>query len=252
VRIAVCDDDVFMREMVESLVRTTGHEVMGIADTTPSAVGLIEAGRPDAVVVDPSMGINTDFDVIEAAISVGARAIVFSQQADVRLLGEYAVAPAVVFKPDLEGLEQVLVRLGRDHSGSGVHEQDRRRRPAVVPDGPEPAGTSDAQAFFEAVNGARAGDALVGLDVPTGAETAADEVGHQLRGSDRVLLMPPRAVRVFLPGGGEEGVASVLARIRQLRLDESDWQVASVVVRDGEHGADAFNRLKNAGDLHPL
>ena len=34
-QIVVCDDDVFMREMVESLVRTTGHEVLGIADTTP-------------------------------------------------------------------------------------------------------------------------------------------------------------------------------------------------------------------------
>ena len=31
--IVVCDEDSFMREMVESLVRTTGHHVLGIADT---------------------------------------------------------------------------------------------------------------------------------------------------------------------------------------------------------------------------
>ena len=59
-------------------------------------------------------------------------------------------------------------------------------------------------------------------------------------------------MRVFLPGGGEEGVASVLARIRELHVVTSDCQVASVIVRDGEHGADAFDRLKNEGDLHPL
>jgi CheY-like chemotaxis protein len=252
VRIAVCDDEVFMREMVEALVRTTGHEVMGIADTTPAAVGLIEAGRPDAVVVDPSMGVNTDFDVIEAAIAVRARAIVFSHHADAELLSQYSVPPAVVAKPDLDALEQVLLRLGRDDAGGGgVAEQDRRRRPAVVPEGPEPSGPSDAQAFFEAVNGARAGDALVGLDVPAGPEGAADEVGRQLRDTDRLLVVPPRAVRVFLPGGGEEGVASVLSRFRELRVAES-WQVTSVIVREGEHGADAFDRLKHEGELHPL
>ncbi len=113
-QIVVCDDDVFLREMVESLVRTTGHEVLGIADTTAAAVGLIEAGRPDAVVLDLSLGYNTDFDIIDAAISVGARPIVFTQNADAELLGQYPVTPAVVEKPDLESLEQVLVRLGRD------------------------------------------------------------------------------------------------------------------------------------------
>ena len=64
--------------------------------------------------LDLSLGYNTDFDIIEAAISVGARAIVFTQNADAEILGKYSVAPAVVIKPDLEALEQVLRRLGRD------------------------------------------------------------------------------------------------------------------------------------------
>jgi CheY-like chemotaxis protein len=252
VQIVVCDDDAFMRELVESLVRTTGHEVLGLADTTAAAVGLIETGRPDAVVLDLSLGYNTDFDIIDAAISVGARAIVFTQNADAQLLGEYPVAPAVVIKPDLEALEHLLRRLGRDGSGGDVREQDRRRHPAVVPEGPAPTGPSDAQAFFEAVNGARAGDALVALDVAVGAEAVADEVSQQLRDTDRVLLMPPRGLRAFLSGGGEEGVQSALARIAEIHVLTSDCQVAAVIVRDGEHGADAFDRLKNEGELHPL
>ena len=125
-------------------------------------------------------------------------------------------------------------------------------RPARTVEGPAPTGVSDAQAFFVAVNGAIEGDALVSLDVPMGAEAAADEVGRRLRDNDRVLVMPPRAVRVFLPGGGDEGLQSVLARIRSIPAITSDCQVASVMVRDGEHGADAFERLKNEGELHPL
>jgi CheY-like chemotaxis protein len=245
VKIVVCDDDHFMLETVESLVRSTGHDVLGIADTTPAAVDLIETGRPDAVVLDLSLGFNTDFDIIEAAISVGARAIVFTQNADAEILGRYSVAPAVVAKPEIGALEQVFRRLGRD-AGGHVTEQDRRRRPVVVPEGPRSTGPDDAQAFFEAVNGARADDTLLTVEVPLGAESIAAEVGRQLRDTDRVLLMLPGAVRLFLPGGGEAAVASVLARIRNLRDDTSEWQAASVVVAEGEHGAAAFERMKDA------
>lgn len=251
-RIVVCDDDGFMREMVESLVAATGHEVVGVADTTAAAVGLIQAGRPDAVVLDLSLGFNTDFDIIDAAIAVGARAIVFTQNADAEILGQYPVAPAVVAKPDLEALEQVLVRLDRPEPEAEVVEQDRRRRPVRAAEGSPPTGLSDAQAFFEAVNGAQPDDALVSLDVPAGAEAVADEIGRRLRDTDRVLLMLPRAVRVFLPAGGDEGIRSVLGRIREVPAVSGACRAASVIVGSDEHGADAFDRLKRTSELHPL
>jgi chemotaxis response regulator CheB len=249
--IVVCDDDSFMREMVESLVRTTGHHVLGIADTSAAAVGLIETGRPDAVVLDLSLGYNTDFDVLGAAISAEAQAIVFTGNADAEMLAEYPVAPVVVIKPDLRALEQALLRLDRD-ADAHVVEKDRRVRPVRAAEGPVPTGVSDAQAFFEAVNAAQVGDALVGLDVPIGAEAVAAEVGRLLRDTDRVLLILPRAVRVLLPGGGAEGVASVLDRIREAPVATNECQVASVIVQPGEEGAGAFDRLKNEGELHPL
>jgi len=250
-QIVLCDNDVFMREMVESVVRTTGHEILGIADTTHDAVGLIEAGHPQAVVVDLSVGYNTDFDVIAAANAVGARAIVFTHNADAELLAQYEIAPAVIPKPDLVALEDLLRRLGLDEQQHAV-EQDRRARPARAAEGPAPTGVTDAQAFFEAVNGAQGGDALVSIEVPLGAEAVADEVGRRLRDGDRVLNMPPQAVRIFLPGGGDQGLASVLERIRGIHVVTSDCLVVSVIVRDGEHGADAFERLKNEGEPHPL
>jgi CheY-like chemotaxis protein len=251
-RIVVCDDDALMREMVESLIAATGHEVVGVADDTASAVGLVRAAKPDAVVLDLSLGFNTDFDIIDAAIASGARPIVFTRNADAEILGQYPVVPSVVPKPDLGALEQVLLRLERDDRDEEVSDQDRRTRPVRVAQGPPPTGPSDAAAFFEAINAAEEGDALVSLDVPAGAESVATAVGHHLRATDRVLLMLPRAVRVFLPGGGDEGVASVLARIRELPVVTSDCQAASVVLRAGETGADAFDRLKREGELHPL
>jgi hypothetical protein len=157
-----------------------------------------------------------------------------------------------VAKPDLEALEQVLLRLERTADAPQVIDEERRVRPARAAQGPVPTGTSDAAAFFEAINGAQEGDGLVGLDVPVGAEDVATDVGHHLRDTDRVLLMLPRAVRVLLPGGGTVGIAAVLARIRELPSVTSECQAASVVVRAGEAGADAFDRLKREGELHPL
>jgi hypothetical protein len=141
--------------------------------------------------------------------------------------------------------------LDRDERGAVVA-KDRRTRPVRAADGPVPTGVSDAQSFFEALNGAQEGDALVALEVPSGAESAAEEVAGRLRDTDRLLVVLPRAVRVFLPGGGEDGVASVMERIRAGKFTGGDCQVASVIVRPGELGADAFDRLKNEGSLHPL
>ena len=250
-RIVVCDADPFMREMVESLVRTTGHEVVGIADTTAASVGLIQAGRPEAVVLDLSLGYNTDFDIIDAAISVGARPIVFTHNADAEILGSYPVAPTVVVKPDLDALGQVLVRLEREAPDAAVSEHDRRARPARAVEGPDPTGLGDAQAFFVAINAAEPGDALLGLEVGPDAEAVAEEVRRHLRQHDRLLLMLPHALRIFLPGAGEEGVRSVLGRIGAVRAGEGAGHATFVVVRDGEHGADAFDRLKRAGRSAP-
>ena len=235
-----------MREHVEAVVTRTGHELVGIADTTVAAVGLIEAARPDVVVLDLSLGYNTDFDMIGAAVAIGARAIVFSHTADAETLRQYSVAPLVVPKPDLTLLEQVLARLERDEGGTAL-EQDRRRRPSRAASGPVPTGVGDAQAFFEAISDAQPGDAMVSIEVAFGAEAVATAVAGLLRGTDRVLAFPA-AVRVYLPGGESEGVRSLLERLTEATAIPSDSVVASIVVRADELGADAFARLKREGD----
>ncbi|MGK2947245.1 MAG: hypothetical protein ACSLFP_01605 [Acidimicrobiales bacterium] len=248
-RIVVCDEDLLMTELIESLVARTGHEVVGVAADTASAVHLIEAARPEAVILDLSLGYNTDFDVIASAQGVGARAIVFSRNAESDRLSHYAVAPAIVPKPDLTALEHLLGRLEIDEQHNAV-EHERRTRPTRAASGPEPMGISDTQAFFEAVNGARAGDALVSVD-GEGTGSLAEVVLELLRSSDRLLAFPG-GVRCYLPGGGDEAIPSLLGRIAEVAALPPGAKATAVVVADGEDGADAFDRLRHHGDEIPL
>ena len=250
-RVAVCDNDSFMLEMIESIINSSGHELIGEATDIAAAVGLLEAARADVALIDIAMMVNADFDLVTIATEAGARVIVFSQQADVDRLATYPTPPVIVFKPDFRELEAALARVTEtvpDDPG----QTDRRQRPARAAEGPVPTSVSDAQAFFEAVNHARAGDALVAFDVPEGAEAVADDVFHRLRDTDRVLLVLPRAVRCYLPDGGEEGIRSVLARVATVSSVGDDCTVTSVIVAEGEEGSDSFDRLKREAQPRPL
>jgi hypothetical protein len=251
VRVAVCDSDSFMQEMAESIATSAGHEVVGVATDIAGAVGLLEAARPDVAVIDIAMMVNSDFDLITIATGVGARVVVFSQQADVDSLHGYGAHLEIVFKPDLRELEALLGRIG-DVQPSGPNQAERRRRPTRSAEGPKPTSVADAQAFFEALNNAEAGDALVGFDVPVGVEAVAEDARRRLRDTDRVLLVAPRGVRCYLPGGGEEGIRSLISRVADTPAGEEGGTVTSVIVREGEHGADAFDRLKRDGQPRPF
>jgi CheY-like chemotaxis protein len=250
-RVVLCDEDALMRDVVEASITTAGHEVVGIADTTATAVHLIEAAHPDIVVLDLSLGWNTDFDIIESAIAAGARVVVFSRHADAERLAQYEVAPTVVPKPDVYALEQVLSRFEPSDEGGGAVAEDRRRRPVRAAVGPTPTGVSDAQAFFEAVNGAEPGDAMISIEGSIDAETVAAGIVPLLRTTDRLLAFPS-ALRFFLAGGGEDGVRSLLGRIADTGTIPPSSAVSSVVVREGEAGADGFDRLKHKADPQQL
>ena len=249
-RVVLCDEDAILREMVEGLIARVGHELVGIADTTAHAVGLIQAGRPDAVVFDMSLGYNTDFDVIQTSIDVGAKVVVFSHNADDGILSRYETRPTVVHKPDVEQLEQVLRRLDVDDQRRVV-EEDRRAKPARDVAAPVPTGVVDAAAFYEAMNQAIEGDAMVSVEAPEDGSTVAERVLGVMRTSDR-LLASTTAVRVFLLGGGAEGIDSFVRRLADHGVLPEGAVVKSIIVAPGEAPMDAFDRLKTAGDPHPL
>lgn len=249
-RFVLCDDDRLFTSMVEAMLADVGHEVVGVATTTASSVSLVESARPDVVIVDLSLGFNTDFDVVASATGLGAAVVIFSYNADEALVARYPVRPVVVFKPDLPELEQVVRRLERSPQ-RGVIQHDRRARPGRVAAGSPPADVADARAFYEAVNEATTGDALISIDLPEDdgdgarAREAATRVRDVLRESDR-LVASSSSVRIFLPGADQTGVQSFLARLDQVGGLPDGAMVRSIVVAPEEPPSVAFDRLKQA------
>jgi hypothetical protein len=246
----LCDDDAMMRSMVESVVTRQGHDVIGIAETTMDGASLVATARPDVVVVDPSIGVNTDFDVLAAAESSGSRVIVFSFSAGGLLYDQYAERPLVVVKPDLAELERVIERLELASAPAGGVTHDRRLRPGRAASGPTPAGVGDAGAFYEALNNAVEGDTLLSIEFSASGSVDWEDVGNRvalaIRGTDR-LLASPTSVRVYLAGGSTDGAASLVDRLRRDVAVPTEWTIKSVIVGPGEAPADAFDRLKRAG-----
>jgi CheY-like chemotaxis protein len=250
VRIVLADDDACMRDLVEAVVTSQGHTVAGAADSAVAGVRLIETSRPDVLILDLSVSANSDYDIIAAANEIGAHVIVFSHHTDTDLRARYGVAPTVVAKPDLTALEHVLVGLERGGEDGPV-EEDRRHRPTHAASGPIPTGIGDAQAFFEAINGARPGDVIVSVDLSGDTTTLANDVARLMRGTDRLLAFP-HTVRFYLPGGGQESIRSLLRRASVAGAIPPGCRAESVVVGEDEHGADAFERLKQGGEEQPL
>jgi chemotaxis response regulator CheB len=252
-KFVLCDNDEMLCSMIDATIAAHGHEVVGIADTTTAGVGLVQHGKPDVVVVDPSVGCNTDFDVIDTAMAVGAKVIVFSRSGDAPASGRYAPEPLFVVKPDLWALEQAIGRLSAEPA-QAVSDADRRHRPTRAPRGPLPTGPRDAAAFYAALNDAIEGDAFVAIasfsggtaiDLPALAALVSDHI----RGTDLVLmLITASSLLVLLLGGGEEGADSLFQRVHKDSHVPTDVEFRSVVVAPGESPTDAFDRLKRGGD----
>lgn len=247
-RFVLCDDDQLFASMIEAMLDDLGHQVVGVATTSAASVALVETARPDVVIADLSLGFNTDFDVVEAAMAIGAAAVIFSYHADEAILSHYPVRPLIVFKPDLPELEQVVRRLERSPQ-RGVVEHERRTRPTRVAAGSPPTDIADARAFYEAMNEAVGGDALISIDLPEefgdSARDAATRVRDVLRDTDR-LVASASSVRIFLPGADQTGIQSFLARLDDVGGLPEGATVRSIVVHPEELPSAAFDRLKQA------
>lgn len=251
-RFALCDDDQLYARMIDLMLSDLGHEVVGVATATHEAVALVEAGRPDVVIIDPSMGFNTDFDVIAATRAVGARTIVFSQTAYESVLSQYEGRLTVVFKPDLTELERVVRELGIERGEALSIASERRHRPTHAAQGRVPTGVGDAQAFYEALNEAAAGDVLMSLELPAedpalrDTSTLAARVRQIIRDTDR-LLASAWSVRIFLPGADEIGGTSLVTRLEAGHAIPDGAVVRSIIVGADESATEAFDRLKAMG-----
>jgi len=246
VRFVLCDGDQLFTTMIEAILMDLGHEVVGVGTNTAESVALVRTSHPDVVIVDLALGFSTDFDIVDAAVSTSAATIVFSHAADEAVLARYPVRPRVVAKPDLTELQRAINLLDLDHQRE-VAGRDRRERPARRAVGRPPTNVGDAQAFYESLNGAEAGDVLVSIEVPTEepvAPTVVERVQAMMRDTDR-LLASPTTVRVYLPAGDDVGARSFRSRLQRAGTLPDGVAVRVVVLVPDETPAEAFDRLKS-------
>lgn len=243
VRVAICDDEQALVALVEELVLARGHEVLGIADNTVDAVHLVEHGHPDLLIVDPSVGCSSDFDVIETACTVGATTIAFTRNADIITVKPYAMTPIVIPKPDLVALDDTIGRTVVVEDDAAI--ADRRQRPAREAAGEPPTGPHDAAAFYGALTDAITGDGMLAIIDEAPDADVATRLMKLVRHGDRVAITG-WAIVALLPAGGDDAIAALTDRMRGAGLVGDRERIASAVVADGESGPEAFARMRAA------
>jgi CheY-like chemotaxis protein len=237
-RFVICDDDEIVTQVLDAALSIDGHEFVGGAGTSSAAVELLERTRPDLAVIDPMVGCDSDVDVIDAAIAVGARVVVFSRSEMQVDEGRYEPEPVNVRKPDVSALEAAVEGMRQTYPDVDRRRYPTRRFPCTGP--------SDASAFYAAVNEAVEGDAFVSVS-PTvdRADSWVGRVAVALRETD-LVVRSSSAVLVFMPAAGEEGVHALQERLITDKAGSNDGVMQAVILDAGESPTDAFTRLKDA------
>lgn len=98
-RVAVVEDEPFVRLDIELALRSAGHEVVGAADTADGAVELARLQNPDVMIMD--VRLQGARDGIDAAIEIwqrfGIRSVFASANLDASLRARAAAANPLAF-----------------------------------------------------------------------------------------------------------------------------------------------------------
>lgn len=116
IRVAICDDHEMVREALAGVIaREEGVEVVGATDSMDSTLGLIDATKPDVLVVDVRLREESGLDVARAVIAKHPSTkivVLTSFNSDEALVQAYELgASAFIMK---EGSAEALVRTIRD------------------------------------------------------------------------------------------------------------------------------------------
>ena len=128
-RLAIVEDEVILTMALTLMVEGWGHEVVGTADSEASAVAMVGALRPDAVLMDIRLGqrecgltaarvIRRDIDV--PIIFCTADADSAAVQRDVRALGNAHLVDKPVDEMQLEGLLRSIAQRAREQDAAAL------------------------------------------------------------------------------------------------------------------------------------
>ena len=119
-RCVIVDDSTSFLEAASSLLSRQGLSVVGVAPSAAEAVRLVEAERPDVVLVDLILGLESGFDLARRLAEVDGELVVvlISTHAESDFADLIAATPAAGFMPksELSGAavrELVSARRGR-------------------------------------------------------------------------------------------------------------------------------------------
>jgi len=132
VRLAIVEDEVILTMALTLMVEGWGHEVVGTADSEASAVAMVGAVRPDAVLMDIRLGhrecgmtaarvIRRDIDV--PIIFCTADADSAAVQRDVRALGNAHLVDKPVDEMQLEEILRSIEQRARAHDPAALPER---------------------------------------------------------------------------------------------------------------------------------
>ena len=217
-RALVCDDDRNNRSVITHLLEDRGVRVLAETDRASDAIALLDRFQLDLIVCDMALEAGTGMDVIEhlGHADSKCRVVVFTAFEDMT----HAV-PGVpvhtVIKPDFDHLERAIddaIGAARD-VGDGT---DRRRpvRAMAPPTMRAATGLDDAAEFYRELSEANAGDALLAVAIE-GADEAglSDALRTAIRAQDLLIQRHDQYVMLLI-GGGDDGPASVLQRVRAI------------------------------------
>ena len=115
VRCLIVDDNQSFLDAARALLEHGGLTVVGVANTSEDAVRLVEATRPDIVLVDVFLGDESGFDLartlLDEAPQDGRRVILISTSSEDELEELIATSPAHGFLPKRDLSADAIRRL---------------------------------------------------------------------------------------------------------------------------------------------
>lgn len=118
-RVLIVDDSEHFLEAARGLFEREGATVVGTASGRREALRLAEEARPDVVLVDVDLGIDSGFEVAAAMTAGGAPVVLISAYDEAEFGDLIAASPAVGFVPktalSLRAVAEMLAR--RDRPG---------------------------------------------------------------------------------------------------------------------------------------
>ena len=251
VRVLLCDDDAHLRVVLRGIMRDRNHEIVGEAETAGDCKALVATAQPDLVLIDLSLRQGSGAEVGRMAAAHGSHVIVFSAFLD--SISDTGFADAVIAKPDFLALEAAIDALTARTSTGDQWDRGQPDRRANSVSGRElpPAPIDPTDAFYQALDRAKAGDSLVLIDLPSGpadAEALAILARGVIRPHDHLMLRGAQ-VALLLVAGEPDAAAAVTTRLSSATADTeygASWTWRARVLTEDESPAEVYQQLRQA------